>query len=79
MKQRGRRSTNLVAIPVDGSPPRLHPPSGLSKAEQSLFDFIVDASPPHHFTDNDQPLLLRYVETCLMARKAAKTPANVGH
>jgi hypothetical protein len=75
-KQRGRKSINLLAINVDGMPPRLSAPAGLSKAERKLFDFLVGASPPHHFTDTDQPLLLSYVQTCVMAH-SAKSPAKL--
>jgi hypothetical protein len=78
MRQRGRKSAaNLELIDVTGTPPRLTTPAGLTKVERSLFDFIVDASPPHHFTDSDQPLLLSYVQACLMARSAAKIPTKV--
>jgi hypothetical protein len=79
MKQRGRKSAANLAtlIDVTGTPPRLTTPAGLAKDERSLFDFIVDASPPHHFTGSDQPLLVSYVQACLMARSAAKTPAKI--
>jgi hypothetical protein len=79
MKQRGRKSAANLAtlIDVTGTPSRLTTPAGLTKPERSLFDFIVDASPPHHFTDSDQPLLVSYVQACLMARSAAKTPTKV--
>ena len=78
MRQRGRKSaTNLALIDVTGTPPRLTTPAGLTKVERSLFDFIVDASPPHHFTDSDQPLLLSYVQACLIARSSAKIPTKV--
>ena len=76
MKQRGRKSHHLLAIQVDGMPPRLTAPEGLSKAERKLFDFLIGASPPHHFADTDQPLLLSYIQTCVMAR-AAKSPAKL--
>ena len=77
MRQRGRKSaTNLALIDVTGTPSRLTTPAGLTKVERSLFDFIVDASPPQHFTDSDQPLLLSYVQACLMARSSAKIPAK---
>src|SRR5512132_1046298 len=79
MKQRGRKSAANLAtlIDVTGTPPRLTTPAGLTKPERRLFDFIVDTSPPQHFRDGDQPLLLSYVQACLMARDAAKTPAKI--
>ena len=79
MKQRGRKSAANLAtlIDVTGTPSRLTTPAGLTKPERLLFDFIVDASPPHHFRDSDQPLLVSYVQACLMARDAAKTPAKI--
>ena len=78
MRQRGRKSAaSLTQIDFTGTPPRLTTPSGLAEDEQSLFDFIVDASPPNHFTDSDQPLLLSYVQACLIARSSAKIPTKV--
>ena len=78
MRQRGRKSAaHLAAIDVTGTPARLITPAGLNKDERSLFDFIVNASPPHHFTDSDVPLLVSYVEASLMARSLAKIPAKI--
>jgi len=77
MKQRGRKSVNLLALPIDASPPRLSAPKDLTKIERSLFDFIVDASPPLHFAVSDTPLLVSYVQATLMARSVAKPPTKL--
>jgi hypothetical protein len=78
MRQRGRKSAmNLAQIDITGTPTRLTTPAGLTKDEQSLFDFIVDASPSHHFTDSDVPLLVSFVEASLLARTFARIPTKV--
>jgi hypothetical protein len=77
MKQRGRKSVNLVALPVDGTPPRLMPPAGLSKVERSQFTALVNACDPRHFVEGDLPLLVSFVQATLMARMLAKDASKV--
>ena len=71
MQQRGRKSvTNLVALNVDGSPPRLMPPSSLSDAERKIFAGVVAAC--DHLRPSDLPLLCRYVEVVALSDHAAE-------
>jgi hypothetical protein len=71
MKQRGRKSlANLVALNVDGSPPRLLPPSSLSDPERQIFAATVAAC--DHLRASDMPLLLRYCEIVALSDHAAE-------
>jgi phage terminase small subunit len=73
MRQRGRKSAAaLSVIPVDGKPNRLQPPPSLSEAERKIFIDIVTACEPQHFRPADLPLLVRYVEACVLADQAAE-------
>ena len=50
--QRGRKTpTNIVALNVQGTPPRVQPPKDLNVAERKLFVSIVGACDPKHFRD----------------------------
>ena len=72
MQQRGRKSVaSLVALNgVDGSPPRLTPPSSLSDPERRIFAATVAAS--GHLRASDTPLLCRYVEIVALSDHAAE-------
>jgi hypothetical protein len=73
MRQRGRKSiaANVVPLNVDGSPPRLIPPSDLSTDERALFVELVGACDPRHFVKSDLPLLISFVQSTLLSRRAA--------
>jgi phage terminase small subunit len=72
VKQRGRKSAEALAVvSVDGSPPRLEPPSSLNEAEKDVFVDIVENCDPHHFRPGDLPLLARYCESTVLAQRAA--------
>ena len=71
MQQRGRKSiANVVALNVDGSPPRLTPPSSLSDREREIFAATVAAC--DHLRASDLPLLCRYVEVVALSDHAAE-------
>jgi phage terminase small subunit len=73
VKQRGRKSAaSLSVISVDGSPSRLQPPSHLSASERRRFIEIVSNCDARHFRPSDVTLLCRFVESDLLAQKAAK-------
>jgi hypothetical protein len=75
MRQRGRKSAaNLTVLQVDGAPYRVQAPPGLIKAERVLFDQIVGACSPKHFTESDASLLVTYCQAVLQARRAARNP-----
>jgi hypothetical protein len=73
MRQRGRKSlaANVVSLSVDGSPPRLTAPSGLSTAERRLFNELISATDPRHFVESDLPLLVSFIQSTLLSRRAA--------
>jgi hypothetical protein len=78
MKQRGRKSiNNLVALPVDGTPPRLAAPKGLTKVERTAFTALVNACDPRHFVEADLPLLVSFVQATLLARMLAKDASKI--
>jgi hypothetical protein len=68
MRQRGRKSPDLLSMPVDGTPPRLTAPAGLSKAERTAFTALVNACDSRHFVEADLPILVSFVQATLMAR-----------
>jgi phage terminase small subunit len=73
MRQRGRKSAEaLSVIPINGKPNRLQPPESLSEAERKVFVDLVTACEPQHFRPADLPLLVRYVEACILADQAAE-------
>ena len=73
MRQRERKSAAALAmIPIDGKPNRLQPPESLSEAESKVFIDLVTACEPQHFRPADLPLLVRYVEACVLADQAAE-------
>jgi hypothetical protein len=73
MRQRGRKSAeSLVALRVDGKPPKLDPPASLGEAERKTFIEIVDANRPEHFRASDMPLLCRYCEAAVLGEQAAQ-------
>jgi hypothetical protein len=78
MRQRGRKSAASAAVPnVTGEPLPLKPPAGLNRAEQSLFAQVISACSPLHFVESDLPLLVSFVQSTLMVRRAVRDPAKV--
>jgi hypothetical protein len=72
MRQRGKKSrAGLAIVNVNGKPARLEPPSSLPEAERAVFVDLVAASDPEHFRSSDLPLLVRYVESIVLADRAA--------
>ena len=72
MRQRGKKSrAGLAIVNVNGKPPRPEPPSSLPEAERAVFVDLVAASDPEHFRSSDLPLLVRYVESIVLADRAA--------
>jgi hypothetical protein len=47
-------------------------PASLSEAERTLFDHIVMTCERNHFASSDLPLLVRYVESSVLADRAAE-------
>jgi hypothetical protein len=75
MRQRGRRSSVDLAVPViDAARPRPEPPRGLTKAEQALFKEVVEDAP--HLRKSDSQLLVAFVQATLVSRRSARDPAR---
>jgi hypothetical protein len=71
MRQRGRKSAELLSFPaIDGPRPRIMPPASLTKAERSLFTEI--AADAQHLVQADAPLLASYVQAVLLSRRAGR-------
>jgi hypothetical protein len=77
MRQRGRKSAELVAIGIDGRPPKLTPPADLQEAERAMFVELIDACDARHFRPSDLPLLTSYIQATLLARGTVRDPDRV--
>ena len=78
MTQRGRKSAaNLAALRLDGTPPRLEPPTYLRHDERTLFAELVVGCSPKHFVASDLPLLVSFVQATLLARCTARDPSKI--
>jgi hypothetical protein len=74
-----RRSAaaKLLAVAVDGGPPRLTVPAGLKPAERILFEELVNAVAAEHFLPADTSLIVSYVQATLLAHSTAGHPDQV--
>jgi hypothetical protein len=70
MAQRGRKSAQLLALPVDGLPPRLKAPAYLNARERKVFSDTVDACDARHFVPSDTPLLAAFAQAAVMSRES---------
>jgi hypothetical protein len=78
MRQRGRKTAEtLVALAVNGDPPRLEPPATLSDPERELFVELVESVEPDHFIRADLPLLVSFVQATLLVRSTANKPDQI--
>jgi hypothetical protein len=75
MRQRGRRSAAAAeeVISVDGRSPPLQPPRYLNKVEKQVF---AELAATRHFVPTDSGLLASLAQATVMARGAARDPAN---
>jgi hypothetical protein len=73
MAKSGRNSFVAVDVVRYGLPnPRLSPPGDMSEAEKAVFLDLICSAPAGHFEPSDMALLRSWVETTLIARRAAK-------
>jgi hypothetical protein len=76
MRQRGRKSPNILAFPAIEAPhPPLVPPHGLTKAERRLFEEI--AATAEHLRPSDTPLLVSYTQALTLSRRLARDPSRL--
>ena len=73
-----RSASDLAVVRVDGGFARLRPPPELSEEESSVWQDIVLACDAKHFQKSDAPLLVRYVQNVVLARRAAHELAENG-
>jgi hypothetical protein len=78
MRQRGRKSAELVAIGIDGKPPKLTPPADLQEAERAMFVELIDACDARHFRLSDLPLLTFKQHCWRAARLVIRTGLLIG-
>jgi len=57
---------------IQGSSPRLEPPTSLSAASRSVFLRAVNNNAPEFFNPSDMPLLVAYAEAVVRAAKARR-------
>ena len=73
MAKTGRRSaSDLAVVRPTGGFTRLRPPSDLGKEEAAVWRQIVLSVHEKHFEASDTPLLARYVQNVVLARRAAE-------
>jgi hypothetical protein len=79
MGRRGPRSAHELAlgVNVDGSPPKLTAPTGLSIKERVVFEAIIASCDARHFQESDVPLLVSYTQATLLAHKLGRTPSRI--
>ena len=75
MVQRGRKSAEATAL-LNGHGFALHPPASLGEAERKAFISIVTSVDRDHFIQCDLPLLCGYVESSVLAERAARELAK---
>jgi phage terminase small subunit len=73
-----RSSADLAVVRPAGSFTRLRPPSDLGKEEQAVWRQVVLSCDERHFRSSDTPLLVRYCENVVLARRAAAALAQEG-
>lgn len=78
MGRRGPKSMQqLAANAVDGSPPRLKPPAGLSAKEKALFTELINGTDSRHWRPSDVPLLVSYCQASISTHKLARSSARI--
>jgi hypothetical protein len=71
-------AAQLASPVIHAERPRLEPPSHLGKDEQALFAEIVTSCAPDHFVPSDLPLLISYVQSTLLSRRAIQNAFEDG-
>jgi phage terminase small subunit len=66
-----RSSSDRAVIRPAGGFNRLRPPAGLGEDETAVWRQIVLTCDEKHFQASDAPLLMRYCENVILARRAA--------
>jgi P27 family predicted phage terminase small subunit len=73
-----RSAADLAVVRPSGGFSRLRPPADLGEDEREVWREIVGSCRSDHFEKCDVPLLVRYCENVVLARKAAAVLAADG-
>jgi P27 family predicted phage terminase small subunit len=73
-----KSAASLAVVRVDASVSRLRPPAELGEEEQQIWQVIVGTCDSKHFMRSDAPLLARYCEAVVLARRAAAALTSEG-
>jgi P27 family predicted phage terminase small subunit len=73
-----KSAASLAVVRVDAGGSRLRPPSELGEEERAVWMSIVGACAEKHFERSDAPLLARYCESVVLARRAAAALMSEG-
>jgi P27 family predicted phage terminase small subunit len=73
-----RSSADLAVVRPAAGFTRLRPPADLGKEEQAVWRLVVLSCDEKHFRQSDTPLLVRYCQNVVLARRAADALTNEG-
>jgi P27 family predicted phage terminase small subunit len=73
-----RSAADLAVVRPSGGFARLRPPAELGDAEREVWREVVGSCRSDHFQRCDYPLLVRYCENVVLARRAAAALASEG-
>jgi hypothetical protein len=73
-----RSAADLAVVRPEGGFTRLRPPADLGEEEREIWHEIVASCRSDHFQKCDGPLLIRYVENVVLARRAAAALTREG-
>jgi len=73
-----RSAADLAVVRPSGDFSRLRPPADLGAEEKEIWREIVGSCRADHFQPCDRPLLVRYVENVVLARRAAAALTREG-
>jgi P27 family predicted phage terminase small subunit len=73
-----RSAADLAVVRPDGGFNRLRPPATLGEDEKEIWREVVGSCRSDHFQKCDAPLLVRYCENVVLARRAAAALTSEG-
>ena len=73
-----RSAADLAVVRPDAGFNRLRPPAGLGEEEKAIWREVVGSCRSEHFQKCDAPLLVRYCENAVLARRAAAALTSEG-
>jgi P27 family predicted phage terminase small subunit len=73
-----RSAADLAVVRPEGGGTRLRPPADLGAEEKEIWREVVGSCRSDHFEKCDGPLLVRYCENAVLARRAAAALTSEG-